>query len=138
MVNLRAIFHLQILAHLSLCFHKWLDFICHIKQPFLETGIVVHAYNLSSREAELHRRITVGLEPVWATEWVQGQCETLFQKTKTITKTPKSLNRVEDVLSIPCLDLISSVWRGGRGHQKAISTLEMLRSFRTFTNISDT
>jgi hypothetical protein len=57
------------------------------KQP----GMVVHAFNPSTREAEAGGFL--GSRPAWSTKWVPGQPglyrETLSQKNKQTNKKPK-------------------------------------------------
>jgi hypothetical protein len=59
------------------CKNKWIENV-------LEPGVVAHAFNLSTLEAEAGRFLSS--RPAWSIKWVLGQSglyrETLSQKTK--------------------------------------------------------
>jgi hypothetical protein len=81
-----------------------------LKICFLQPGVVAHAFNPSTQEAEAEAGGFLSSRPAWSTEWVLGQPglyrETLSQKTKR--QTNKQTKRY--VFSVLCISEIHLIF----------------------------
>jgi hypothetical protein len=76
---------LGVICLFKLLIRSWFNFVeWYILRKISEPGVVVHAFNPSTQEAEAGRFLSS--RPAWSTKWVTGQPglyrETLSQKTK--------------------------------------------------------